>query len=237
MRYLGVLIGAILLAAMQAGAQGNVPGSLLLDPSSGAPSPTLNVPAAAAIAAAPADFETRAPEFSGLYPMAPATSQSAAPQEIKGVFGDYSTQVFAGFTYFPFYKVPGTVENMPGADISMAYYLKYLVAADVEAFGAIGSNNGQATHFVFFGGGPRVRYVTSRGPEIWAHALVGFAHSGPESVYVNPTGFAFEAGGGVDFGQPHRRWVYRLQGDLIGTRLFGTYQYSPKVAAGIVFKF
>ena len=234
MRYLGVLIGAILLAAMQAGAQGNVPGSLLLDPSSGASSHFLDVPAAAAIAAAPAGLETPAPDFNGLFP---AARQSAAPQEIKGVFGDYSTQVFVGFTYFPFYKVPGTVENMPGADISMAYYLKYSVAADVEGFGAIGSNNGQATHFVFFGAGPRVRYVTSRGPEFWAHVLVGFAHSGPETVFVNPTGFAFEAGGGVDFGQPHRRWVYRLQGDLVGTRLFGTYQYSPKVAAGVVFKF
>ncbi len=234
MRYLGVLIGAILLAAMQAGAQGNVPGSLLLDPSSGASSPILNVPA---IDAAHADPESSTPEFSGLFPSTPAAGQAGAPEEIKGVFGDYSTQVFAGFTYFPFYKVPGTVENMPGADISMAYYLKYLVAADVEAFGTIGSLNGQATHFVFFGGGPRVRYVTPRGPEFWAHALVGFAHSGPETVYVNPTGFAFEAGGGVDFGPPHRRWVYRLQGDLVGTRLFGTYQYSPKVAAGIVFKF
>lgn len=237
MRYLAVLIGAILLAAIQAGAQVNVPGSLLLDPSSGASFHFADAPAVAAVAAAPFISESSKPEFSGLFPSTPAAGQAGAPEGIKGVFGDYSTQVFAGFTYFAFYKVPGTVENMPGADISMAYYLKYWAAADVEGFGAIGSANSQTTHFVFFGGGPRVRYVTSRGPEFWAHALVGFAHSGPESVYINPTGFAFEAGGGVDFGPPHRRWVYRLQGDLVGTRLFGTYQYSPKVAAGIVFKF
>lgn len=234
MRYLGVLIGAILLAAMQAGAQGSVPSSLSLDPSSGASLHFLNVPAAASFVAAP---ETNAPDFSGLYPATSPATQSTAPYGIKGVFGDYSTQVFAGFTFFPFYKVPGTIENMPGVDISMAYYLKYLVAADVEGFGTLGSTNGQTTHFAFFGAGPRVRYVSSRGPEIWAHVLAGFAHSGPETLYVNPTGFAFEAGGGIDFGMPHRRWMYRLEGDLIGTRLFGTYQYSPKVAAGIVFKF
>lgn len=237
MRYLGVLIGAILLAAMQAGAQGNVSGSLLLEPSSGASFHAADLPAVVANTTTFPSSELATPEFSGLYPAAPAANQAASPEEIKGVFGDYSTQVFAGFTYFPFYKVPGTVENMPGADISMAYYLKYLVAADVEGFGTIGSNNGKTTHFVFFGAGPRVRYVTGRGPEFWAHALVGFAHSGPETVYINSTGFAFEAGGGVDFGMPHRRWVYRVQGDMVGTRLFGTYQYSPKVAAGIVFKF
>jgi hypothetical protein len=49
--------------------------------------------------------------------------------------------------------------------------------------------------------------------------------------------FSLELGGGVDLMPRHRRLGYRLQADMVATRFFGTYQYSPKISAGIVFKF
>ncbi len=34
-----------------------------------------------------------------------------------------------------------------------------------------------------------------------------------------------------------RKFALRLEGDLLGTRFFQTNQWSPKVSAGIVYKF
>jgi hypothetical protein len=47
---------------------------------------------------------------------------------------------------------------------------------------------------------------------------------------------AYEAGGGVDI---RARWrlSYRIEVDMVGTHYYNTYQYSPKVTAGIVIKF
>ena len=32
-------------------------------------------------------------------------------------------------------------------------------------------------------------------------------------------------------------WLTVLEGDMVGTHFFGTWQYSPKISAGIVLKF
>lgn len=159
------------------------------------------------------------------------------PQEVQGVFGESSTQVFIGYTYFRFFELPSTQQNLNGVDVSMAYYLKPWVAADLEVFDAAGTDSGKTANFVMFGAGPRVRWQTTKGIELWAHVLGGVAHYTPTTIYGYPTGGAYEAGGGIDFGKPHSRWTYRVQGDLVGTFLFGVHQESARVAAGIVLKF
>lgn len=223
MRQLGVLVGFLVLCAGQLGAQANVGNSLLLT------SPSVSLLAGPAAALAPVSV---APALAAALP-APA---AGLPQEVQGVFGDYYTQVYIGYTFMPFYEAPGTHPAIDGLDASLAYYMRYWAAADLEAFGGIGRQNGTTESFVFLGGGPRVRLVTHAGPELWAHALVGYAHFGPQTLYVTPGGLGAELGAGVDFGPPHRRWAWRIQGDAVASRLFGTYQISPKVSAGIVFK-
>jgi hypothetical protein len=226
MRHSGVLLGALLLFAFGAGAQINAQAPLLVD------QPSTIVPASLAFASEPGAGALPAkPEPASLLP------EPAMPQEIQGIYGDYYTQVFIGATFLRFWELPSTQQSLGGADVSMAYYLKPWVAADLEAFDAAGSDSGSTANFFFFGGGPRLRWQVSNSLEIWAHCLGGVAHYSPTTIYGFPTGGAFEAGGGVDFGHPHRRWGYRVQGDLVGTFLFGVHQFSPRVSAGIVLKF
>ena len=226
MRHSAVLLGALLLFALRAGAQINAPASTSIG------SPSLFTPVSLNLTEAPGPSELPAkPE-----PAAPAAAPTT-PQEIPGVFGDYYTQVFIGYTYFRFFEIPSTEQNLDGIDVSMAYYMKPWVAPDLEVFDAVGSYNGKTTNMFFFGAGPRVRWQTPSGVEFWGHVLGGFAHYSPSTIYGYPTAGALEAGGGVDFGPPHRRWVYRVQADAVSTFLFGVHQVSPRVAAGIVLKF
>jgi hypothetical protein len=55
--------------------------------------------------------------------------------------------------------------------------------------------------------------------------------------YGGQSAFAYEAGGGVDINIHHQRWAVRAQADLVGTRFFSTYQYSPKIAFGVVYRY
>lgn len=225
MRYSAILLGALLLFVFHTPAQ--VRASAPLSSDSPVPPATFAMNASSDLASLPAKPE----------PAFPSPEPAAMPQEVQGTFGDYSTQVFVGYTYFRFFELPSTEQNLDGVDVSMAYYLKPWAAADLEVFDAAGTGSGETANFVFFGGGPRVRWQTTKGVEFWVHALGGVAHYSPTTIYGYPTAGAFEAGGGVDFGRPHRRWAYRVQGDVIGTFLFGVHQYSPRVAAGIVLKF
>lgn len=226
MRHSGVLLGALLLFALQAGAQANAPASLSLGSSVQLLPTTFAFNSDPVAAELPAKAEPAAP-----------SPVPAMPQEVQGIYGDYYTQVFVGVTYLKFFEIPADKPDLGGLDVSMAYYLKPWIAADLEAFDAVGSDNGKTANFVFFGGGPRVRWQTSSGLEFWIHGLGGFAHYTPTTIYGYPTSGAVEAGGGIDFGRPHRRWVYRVQGDMVGTFLFGVHQFSPRVATGIVLKF
>lgn len=226
MRHSGVLLGALLLFSLQAGAQINTPAPLFLG------SPVQVLPTTFTFTAAPIAAESAAnPD-----PATP-TPAPAMPQEVQGIYGDYYTQVFIGVTYLKFFEIPSDKPDMGGVDLAMAYYLKPWVAADLEVFDAVGRDNGQTANFFFFGGGPRLRWQTSHGLEFWIHGLGGFATYNPTTIYGHPTAGAVELGGGVDFGRPHRRWVYRVQADTVGTFLFGVHQFSPRVATGIVLKF
>lgn len=226
MRHSGVLLGALVLFAFTAGAQMNAPAPLSIDSASSISPIGISPAAAADSSPLPAKPE----------PVAFAP-EPAMPQDVQGVYGDYYTQVYIGYTYLRFFEFPSVEQNLNGIDVSMAYYMKPWVAADIEAFDAFGSDNGQNANFFFFGGGPRVRWQTPAGLEFWVHGLAGFTHYSPTTIYGYPTAAAFEGGGGVDFGRPHRRWVYRVQADAVATFLFNVHQVSPRVSAGIVLKF
>jgi hypothetical protein len=67
--------------------------------------------------------------------------------------------------------------------------------------------------------------------------LIGSAHFTPKTPYGGESALAYKAGGGIDFSFRHSRLAYRVSVDVIGTRFFGTYQYSPQTSAGIVLRF
>jgi hypothetical protein len=157
---------------------------------------------------------------------------------VHGVFKNYNWQATAGYTFFRFYIVPHVTSNMNGLNLALVYYPKgFWVGGDGEFIGAWGSIDGLSTRYVQAMGGPRFRWAIPRGLEIWGHGLVGRSHFLPQTDLGNQGAFAYEVGGGLDFNIHQRRWAYRVSANMVGTRYFGTYQYSPNVSAGIVFKF
>jgi hypothetical protein len=168
----------------------------------------------------------------------PSSSASFPPQGVRGVFPHYSFQAYAGYTFIRVYALPTREVNRNGFDLSMSYYLRNsyigLEGALTTTFGSIGN---QRSDFVFAGGGPRVRWSAPRGTELWAHGLVGGANFGPSVAGFSQTAIAYEVGAGVDINAHLQHFAYRLEADMVGTRLYETTQYNPKFTVGIVFKF
>lgn len=162
----------------------------------------------------------------------------ASAQGVQGVFAStHSVQVYGGYTYVRFYEVPHVATNLNGLNFSAQYYPRDWIALDGEGIAAFGSQSGTNTNLITGFLGPRVRWTASRGFELWAHGLIGGAHFSPKTPFGSQGAIAYEAGGGVDLSSRHTRLAIRLSADLLGTTFFSTYQLSPKISAGIVYKF
>jgi len=231
MRYASFLIGAILLVGINAGAQVNVVNppaneafpQVALMASSGESFNFTGLPAAeAGITGAPS----------------PATGlASEPPQYVQSVYENYAWQAYIGYEYLRLYQVPAITKNTNGFTYSMVYYIKSWFGVDGELDATHLSEFGTGGWFLMGGGGPRFRWSAPRGLELWAHALGGYSHLTPQTAFGSEHAPAFEAGGGVDINSHHRRLAYRIEADMMGTHYYNTYQYSPKVTAGIVIKF
>ena len=229
MRHAALLIGCILFLAINAGAQVNVANLddtfsqvSLLTPSGN----SFNLPA---LPVTPAGLTAT--------PALPITLSADPPQNVQSVYETYHWQAYIGYEYMRFYEVPSITVNTNGFMYSLVYYVK-------DWFGLDGEFN--ATHlnelntggwFLMGGGGPRFRWSGPRGIELWGHALGGYSHATPQTAFGAEHAAAFEAGGGVDINAHFGRLSYRAEADMVGTRYFGTYQYSPKVSVGVVIKF
>ena len=221
MKYSAVLLGGMLLFAAGAGAQVNPQNSPLLawaDP---------GTPVTGALGSSPL------PE--------PPPSQPASQQPaVFGVFQNFNWQLSGGYTFVRFYVVPNVTANMNGLNIGMVYYPGgRWIGAEGEFEGAWGSFGGSCgcSKMALAVGGPRFRWAAPRAMELWAHGLVGVVHFLPQTIFGGQSAFAYVVGGGADLGPKHSRIAYRISADMIGTRLFSTYQYSPQLSVGVVFKF
>jgi hypothetical protein len=234
MKQTALVLSAILLLAANAGAQADPNTSLALPP------PAAVAPGQSslfAVAAAPAPTAASGSSTSSSSALG-STSTDQEPPTVYGVFQNFNWQVSGGFTFFRFYVVPKVTENMAGLNLGMVYYPKGLwVGADGEFDGVWGNVLGQTSKFVLGMGGPRFRWAGPAGLEIWGHGLVGGSHFLPQTTFGKQEAFAYEAGGGVDINVHQRRFAYRVEADMVGTRYFNTYQYSPKVAISFVYKF
>ncbi|MBZ5695856.1 MAG: hypothetical protein LAN36_10925 [Acidobacteriia bacterium] len=220
MRYTAFLLGVVLLFAAGAGAQVNSQSSPLLasaDP---------GTPVTAALGSSPA--------------LALPSSRPAAQQPtVYGVFENFNWQVSGGYTFIRFYVVPGVTADMNGINIGMVYYPKgKWIGGEGEFEGAWGSVGGcSCSKLALATGGPRFRWAAPHAVELWAHGLVGMVHFLPQTAFGSQTAFAYVVGGGADIGPKHSKIAYRVSADMIGTRLFSTYQYSPQASISVVYKF
>lgn len=172
-------------------------------------------------------------------PNASPSSEPGAPppQGVQGVFQNYNWDAYIGYSFVRFYEVPGTAVNRNGFEYSMTYFFKDWFGAEGEFTFTRGTQNGQGSRFETGMGGAHVRIVARRGMELWAHGLAGGVEFTPQTAYGGQTAFAGDVGGGVDIGTNHRRLAYRFGADMVATRLFSTYQISPKFTAGVIFRF
>jgi hypothetical protein len=239
MRNIAISLGIVFLFASTAGAQSNPASSTVTSPLP-APSTTSPLPEFALnapVAAAPAESSATAALPSEPLPSNPPAA-GALPQGVHSVYQSYSFQIYGGYTFMRFYEVPSLTQNQNGFNIGAVYYYHAkFVGADGELLATFGSALGYHSRFSFAGGGPRFRWSGPRGVELWGHALVGGAHLTPRTAFGTQSAFGYVAGGGIDVSAHHRRIAYRAEADLLGTHFFNTYQYSPQVSVGIVFKF
>ena len=221
---MGAALAILLFGAAATSAQTVSEGSLLVT----APTPSIN----RAMATPLFSSALRGALLNSARP-APAP----APQEIEGVFPSYFWQASVGFTYTRFYEVPGTVVSTSGFNGSMAYYVKPWVAAEGVIDAGVGKQLGQSVQSVFTGAGLRLSASQSDALTFWIHGDAGEAHFSPKTSFGGENAFGYQAGAGVDVSPRHHKLAYRLGVDMLGTSFFGTYQVSPKVSAGIVYKF
>lgn len=217
MKHVFAVCGAILVLACGAFAQVSA-------------GPTLVASADPMPAATPAAFASP-------LPASPEPQPQPEPQGVYGVFPNYHWQAYAGYTYLRFYEIPNVTGNTNGFNFSVDYYFKDWVAVDGELTATFGSQYGVGTSLVSEMGGLRFRKITSGGLDIWIHGLVGGSSFSPKTPFGEDSAFGYEAGGGIDLSPHHKRLGYRVQADMVGTHYFGTYQYSPKVSVGVVYKF
>jgi len=224
-----MLLGAVLLFAFGASA-GTSTTSL----------PPLSGSAAAASTSGPQLFAMASPEpaaqpFGFGHRFLPGVGGN---QPIYGVMPDYDWEVYGGFDYTRFYEAPGAVENLAGLDVAVAYYPRIRwIAGEGDISAVLGSQSGQTSDLVTAMGGLKVRLPSERSAKFWVHGLAGTAYLSPKTIYGGQNAFSYELGAGADFA-PHRSPVsYRVEADIVGTFFFGTYQYSPKVTAGVVYRF
>ncbi len=250
MRRIAALFGIILLAAFTAAAQQNVSALASAFPNPEAPL-VLHAPLAQnarlfALASPTPDATIGTPTPIAQSVFMPAVFASPAlwapspapePQAVQGVFENYSWQAFVGYTFVRFYELPNVAENQNGVNAAVTWYYRDWLGFDVEALGVHGTLAGASSWTLFVGGGPRLRTSLGRSFEVFGHTLIGGAYFSPDTPYGSQGAFAYLLGGGVDVNPQHSRFSLRLEGDLLGTRFFQTNQWSPKVSAGIVYKF
>jgi hypothetical protein len=173
-------------------------------------------------------------------PVSSATGEpdpaQAAP--VYSVRPYYAWQLYAGYTFFRFYEVP-TLKNLEnGFDVDMTYFPGAgWIGVEGDLMATFGSQAGCISKFTLATGGVRFRWAGPRGTQFFLHGVAGGSHFFPQTAYGSQNALGYEMGGGMDISAHHRRMAYRFEVDAVGTRYFGTYQYSPKASAGIVFNF
>jgi hypothetical protein len=175
--------------------------------------------------------------LASMRPPSALPAPAPAPQGVEGVFPHPDWQEYAGYSFMRFYELPNTAVNTSGFEVSIAHFFKDWIAAEGELDGGVGSQTGTTAKSLFAGAGLRLRRSAPRGLEVWVHGLAGGAHYLPRTTFGSPAAFGYEGGGGVDLNAHHERFAYRVEIDLVGTAFFSTYQVSPKISTGIVYKF
>jgi hypothetical protein len=160
------------------------------------------------------------------------------PPQVYSVRPYYDFEGYVGYTFVRFYEIPAITLTTNGFNFSVIYFPRDWIGADGEFVMTLGNQYPYQARFLLGLGGARVRFAPFReNIEIWGHLLAGATHFTPETAYGGQQTFAYEVGVGVDINTHKQRYAYRISADMVGTTYFGSYQLSPKLSAGFVYKF
>jgi hypothetical protein len=188
-----------------------------------------------AVPAATLPVPSLAPVPSAALPEAPRAPQYGGRSDELGYRWDLAT----GYEYVHFKSAPFSA-NLSGIHTSIAYSLNEWFALEgslVAAFGGDDFQAGEMSKYVLYTGGGRILW--NRQPHRfspWTHILVGGAHLNPQIANSSKNGFAFQAGGGVDwFFNP--RLSFRGDADYVRTQLYSDSQNNFQIGLGVVLHF
>jgi hypothetical protein len=127
--------------------------------------------------------------------------------------------------------------SAPGLNSSLTYWWKDRIAFEGSVTSAFAPPVFANEHFRYlgYGAGPKFSFGSGR-LEPWAHALVGGVHLIPQTASGGKNGFEVTMGGGVDYAIND---VISAKGgvDYLGTHMFGQWQSSVQVVAGLSLRF
>ena len=127
--------------------------------------------------------------------------------------------------------------SAPGLNSSLTYWWKDRIAFEGSVTSAFAPPVFANEHFRYlgYGAGPKFSFGSGR-LEPWAHALVGGVHLIPQTAASGKNGFEVTMGGGVDYAIND---VISAKGgvDYLGTHMFGEWQSSVQIIAGLSLRF
>lgn len=235
MKPIAWLCGLLFLFAWSAQAQVNPANSLLASSSDPGMATAVTSAASAPLPAVPA--------FGAISASSPAAPAEPLPTIFGGPSSD-NWQLYIGYTFFRLYLLPkiplfpnGVTVDTNGINISGVRYFGTITWLGLEG-GAVGTfGPTQCSKFALAGGGVRVRWQGPQGLEFWAHGTANIAHILPQTSFGGQTSFGYQVGGGIDLFTRFHDIGFRVEGDLVGTHFFSTYQRSPQISAGVVYRF
>ncbi len=174
----------------------------------------------------------------------PATSSPAnvAPSPPRYNSLEYPWQATASYEYIRFRPSSSgfssrSTFSMHGFNSSLTRYLNDWFGLEGNMGAAFGHTaDNQRAKFLWFGGGAHFSHRYRERWEPWAHVLVGGVHLFPQTGFPGNKGVGYIAGGGLDYRlSPRANW--RVEGDFVGTRLYGQTQSSFQFVTGLVLNF
>lgn len=180
---------------------------------------------------------------------APAASSSSEPQVVRPDLPDWQLAFDYQFNQFRLPAngprtafVPAFTANENGYGLSLTRFLSKTTGIELQegfGFGSTSASIIPSAKSIFIGGGPKIAFRGRGRFEPWGHVLVGmqyFRFTQTASQYGSNIALAFVGGVGEDI-HLQSRFAFRLEGNFLGTTLFGTIQPNWEAGAGIVFGF
>lgn len=142
--------------------------------------------------------------------------------------------LFVGYSYNRLDLGNGTHANLNGWIGSAELKIFPFIGIVGDVSGHYGAPNGMKTQEYNFLAGPRLSLSLGK-TRLFIHALAGGARMSTSIAGFSDSDTSFAYAGGAGFEHKLSIFRWRLQGDYVHTRLFGTKEGDIRLSTGLVF--